>query len=235
MEFDIFEASAHESPRKQNRAKLVAIIDGAFSRVLEKHVAEQKGISPYHITIKGVTFDFYDLVNALPVRPGPAAEHALKKLMYAGARGHKDREKDLRETIWSVERQLELDAQESIPSKEWIAAVSFCDEDVTPAAGASEEAPLRKTVNGVELELVPKEELRVWDAPFGSAEECVAQIHIWSDHEWVPLDQADLRFERQEWCWFLSHENAKNAIEANKFWRFVDRPTVIWNGKGLDG
>ena len=61
--------------------------------------------SRYHRTINGVTLDLYDLADAYGIK-SHRIFHALKKLIMAGRRGHKDREQDLREAIVSIESEL---------------------------------------------------------------------------------------------------------------------------------
>lgn len=54
-----------------------------------------------------VPIDVYDVLAAFGVTC-PAVQHAVKKLLCAGLRGHKDLGKDLAEAIESVERAIEL-------------------------------------------------------------------------------------------------------------------------------
>lgn len=69
----------------------------------------------YRRQIKGITLDVYDVLNAWGVTCS-ASQHAIKKLLMPGARGAKDRLKDLREADVSVLRaiQLEEDRQKSV-------------------------------------------------------------------------------------------------------------------------
>jgi len=46
-------------------------------------------MSKYHKTIKGVTFDVYDVFRAIEVT-SPPIQHAVKKLLMPGVRGNKD-------------------------------------------------------------------------------------------------------------------------------------------------
>jgi hypothetical protein len=52
-----------------------------------------------------ITIDLYDILSVWPV--SAALQHAVKKLLMPGERGHKSREKDLREAIHSIERELQ--------------------------------------------------------------------------------------------------------------------------------
>jgi hypothetical protein len=51
--------------------------------------------------------DVYDVLKAFNVTC-PATAHAIKKLLAAGERGHKDKETDLNEAISSIRRAIEL-------------------------------------------------------------------------------------------------------------------------------
>ena len=59
--------------------------------------------------LKGVQVDVYDVLKAFDVTC-PAMQHAAKKVLCAGIRGHKDALKDKREAIQSIERSIELEA-----------------------------------------------------------------------------------------------------------------------------
>lgn len=62
--------------------------------------------------------DVYDVLEAFRVNDQPIA-HAIKKLLCAGTRGHKDKVQDLKEAIQSIERQLEkesVDKTEQAPT-----------------------------------------------------------------------------------------------------------------------
>lgn len=50
--------------------------------------------------------DFYRLVDSLPVRPAPEIEHALKKQLFTGQRGHKSELQDLKEAKLSIEMRI---------------------------------------------------------------------------------------------------------------------------------
>jgi hypothetical protein len=54
---------------------------------------------------KTLTVDLYDVFRSFPTTD--ALKHAVKKLLMPGERGHKTREKDLREAIHSIERELQ--------------------------------------------------------------------------------------------------------------------------------
>jgi hypothetical protein len=61
----------------------------------------------YKRKIKGVEIDVYDILYYFKV-VNPAVQHAIKKLLCAGGRGHKTEEQDLREAFDSIKRALEL-------------------------------------------------------------------------------------------------------------------------------
>lgn len=63
--------------------------------------------NPYQFTVKGVTFDFYDLSDAIGFEQS-AVEHAVKKLVALGKRsGNKSYDQDLHEAIMSLLRAQE--------------------------------------------------------------------------------------------------------------------------------
>ena len=59
-----------------------------------------------------VYFDVYDVLAAFAVTC-PATQHAIKKLLCAGLRGHKDKTKDFEEAIESIERAIEMNHNDS--------------------------------------------------------------------------------------------------------------------------
>lgn len=61
----------------------------------------------YQRTIKGITVDVYDVLKAFGVTC-QARGHAIKKLLMAGQRGHKDEAQDLREAVQAIERSIQL-------------------------------------------------------------------------------------------------------------------------------
>jgi hypothetical protein len=54
-----------------------------------------------------ITIDVYDVLKAFNVTC-PATQHAIKKMLMAGERGHKDKQTDLEEAIQSLQRAKEL-------------------------------------------------------------------------------------------------------------------------------
>jgi len=63
-------------------------------------------MSKYHKTIKGVTMDVYDVLRAFEVT-SPPIQHAVKKLLMPGNRGHKDQLQDVQEAMQSIQREIE--------------------------------------------------------------------------------------------------------------------------------
>ena len=53
-----------------------------------------------------ISVDVYDVLRAFAVTD-PAIQHAIKKLLCTGVRGHKDSQQDLEEAIQSIERALD--------------------------------------------------------------------------------------------------------------------------------
>lgn len=62
----------------------------------------------YQRTIKGTVVDVYDVLHAWEVH-NPAIQHAIKKLLQPGLRGHKNRSQDLNEALASIKRAIELE------------------------------------------------------------------------------------------------------------------------------
>lgn len=56
----------------------------------------------------GVYIDVYDVLKAFRVT-NPATQHAIKKLLAGGLRGHKDLLQDLNEAHASISRAIELE------------------------------------------------------------------------------------------------------------------------------
>ena len=63
--------------------------------------------TPFEIMPDGLIIDVYDVLKAFEVTC-PATQHAIKKMLMAGERGHKDKQTDLNEAIQSLQRAKEL-------------------------------------------------------------------------------------------------------------------------------
>jgi len=68
----------------------------------------QQAPNKYQVHIKGNTCDVYDVLKAFDVR-NPAIQHAIKKLLMPGKRGHKDKIQDLLEAKQSIVRAINLE------------------------------------------------------------------------------------------------------------------------------
>ena len=64
--------------------------------------------SKYHVVIKGVQVDVYDVLHGFGVT-NPADAHAIKKMLKAGQGGYKDANQDRQEAIDSIKRAMELE------------------------------------------------------------------------------------------------------------------------------
>ena len=64
-------------------------------------------MNKYQRQVPSTTIDIYDILNAYQVTC-PATQHAIKKLLQPGERGHKDKLTDLREALASVERAIQM-------------------------------------------------------------------------------------------------------------------------------
>lgn len=65
------------------------------------------GTNKYERKYKGITLDVYDVLKAFNVTC-PAMQHAIKKMLCTGLRGHKDFQQDADEAIQSIYRAKEL-------------------------------------------------------------------------------------------------------------------------------
>lgn len=99
------DASQHYTS-EQLAAKADKRIDDAAQGVREAFGIAMP-TNKYQRTIKGVTVDVYDVLAAFGVTC-QARGHAIKKLLMAGQRGHKDEAQDLREAVQAIERSIEL-------------------------------------------------------------------------------------------------------------------------------
>ena len=78
--------------------------------ILKEMLAENQPISKYHRIIKGKLMDVYDVLSAWGVAC-PATQHAIKKLLMPGRRGHKTRLQDLREARDAIDRAIALETE----------------------------------------------------------------------------------------------------------------------------
>lgn len=67
-------------------------------------------MSKYNKKLRTETVDVYDVLLAFDVRC-PARQHAIKKLLMPGLRGHKSVVGDLEESVESVYRAIDLEKE----------------------------------------------------------------------------------------------------------------------------
>ena len=75
-------------------------------------------MNKYQRQVPSATIDIYDVLKAWDVTC-PATQHAIKKLLQPGERGHKDKLTDLREALASVERAIQMEEQERSKQGDW--------------------------------------------------------------------------------------------------------------------
>ncbi len=68
--------------------------------------------SKYSKRIGKEVVDVYDVLMAFGVT-NPATQHAIKKLLMPGNRGHKDKNTDLKEAHQSIARAIELENEDA--------------------------------------------------------------------------------------------------------------------------
>ena len=68
--------------------------------------------SKYSRRIGNEVVDVYDVLMAFNVT-NPATQHAIKKLLMPGNRGHKDKLTDLKEAHQSIARAIELESEDA--------------------------------------------------------------------------------------------------------------------------
>jgi hypothetical protein len=68
--------------------------------------------SKYSRRIGKEVVDVYDVLMAFGVT-NPATQHAIKKLLMPGNRGHKDKLTDLKEAHQSIARAIELESEDA--------------------------------------------------------------------------------------------------------------------------
>ena len=68
--------------------------------------------SKYSRRIRKEVVDVYDVLMAFGVT-NPATQHAIKKLLMPGNRGHKDKLTDLKEAYQSIVRAIELESEDA--------------------------------------------------------------------------------------------------------------------------
>lgn len=64
-----------------------------------------------NVRVVTVSVDVYDVLKAFNVT-NPATQHAIKKLLMPGERGHKGKVQDLTEARQSIDRAIELETDD---------------------------------------------------------------------------------------------------------------------------
>jgi len=81
----------------------------------------------YYKSVKGLEYvDVYRVLDLFEVTD-PCLSHAVKKLLVAGGRGHKDIERDIRDVIASCNRWLEMREEEKQQTPPREAGIKFPD------------------------------------------------------------------------------------------------------------
>jgi len=62
----------------------------------------------YQRLVPSTTIDVYDVLTAWNVT-NPAIQHAIKKLLQPGQRGHKTKAEDLQEALVSLQRAIQIE------------------------------------------------------------------------------------------------------------------------------
>lgn len=89
---------------------LTGVDDVVAKNYYKKRAAYLAKKNKYARICKGLPVDVYDVLRAFAVT-NPATQHAIKKLLCAGLRGHKDKMQDLTEALKSIERAIELEKE----------------------------------------------------------------------------------------------------------------------------
>lgn len=75
---------------------------------------QQEKINPHSHYFKKCPYEYVDVYRVIDIFEinDPCIQHALKKLLVAGGRGHKDINKDIQDSIDSLERWKEMRSEE---------------------------------------------------------------------------------------------------------------------------
>ena len=93
---------------EQTKEPLHIAKDSLPQRFQNKYVHPVWGYNPMERSYVLVLVDYYDVAEGFGI-DDPAVDHATKKLVQPGARGHKNRLEDLIEARQSIERAIELE------------------------------------------------------------------------------------------------------------------------------
>lgn len=81
-----------------------------WAKAVDLGVTSTPAPNKYQRTVPSTTIDVYDVLHAYNVT-NPATQHAVKKLLQPGKRGHKDTLTDLREALASIQRAIQIEEQ----------------------------------------------------------------------------------------------------------------------------
>lgn len=188
-------------------------------------------MNKYQRQVPSTTIDIYDVLNAYRVTC-PATQHAIKKLLQPGERGHKDKLTDLREALASVERAIqmaEITMQRRIDKEPGLEIafefnlVSHLERQISFSKKAF--GPNHRT-SGV-VDHLRKELCEVENNP--------DDIFEWIDVVLLALDGAWRRgFSPEEICKALTAKLLKNEQREWPDWRYVPEDKAIEHVVGGD-
>ena len=106
----------------------------------------------YAVDCKGRSIDVYDVLNAFGVTC-PAAQHAIKKLLMPGKRGHKSELGDLLEARASVDRAIDLahERKHVVAEAERMAFDAIFSQGTSLTMGVCDDAPVNCALTDREL------------------------------------------------------------------------------------
>ena len=81
-------------------------VNPEWEAYIDNNLSEKQN-NKYLRTVKGVQMDVYDVLKGFNVQC-PAMQHAIKKMLCSGLRGHKGTVQDKEEAIASIIRSIEL-------------------------------------------------------------------------------------------------------------------------------
>ena len=108
-------------------------------------------MNKYQRTVPSTTIDVYDVLSAYDV-DSHAVGHAIKKLLMAGQRGHKDRLQDLREAVQAIEREIDMSGRvgpENPATGDSVGSVDYTDGEWHEWHGGERPVPGDATVYAV--------------------------------------------------------------------------------------
>ena len=84
-------------------------------RILQAHRADDAQVTPHNHYFRPCPYDLIDVYRIIDIFDvtHPCAQHALKKLIATGKRGHKSIDKDIQDMIDTLERWKAMRAEDS--------------------------------------------------------------------------------------------------------------------------